>query len=106
MTPEQIQARIINILPDAMIEVEVEKGTTSLQVVSQRFAGRGQLERQRYMLSLLKRELANGSLHIGHLKLYSTEEWELLKPGDGGLCLLEGGSWSAPGRSAIILPHK
>lgn len=106
MTPEQIQARIINILPDAMIEVEVEKGTTSLRVVSQRFAGKNQVERQRYILSLLKRELASGALSIGHLKIYSPDEWDLLRPDDEAAPILQGGSWSAPGRSAIILRHK
>lgn len=97
MTPEQIRGRIINILPDAMIEVEVEKGATSLQVVSQRFAGKSQVERQGYLLSLLKHELASGALSISHLKIYSPDEWDVLRPDDEAAPILQVGSWSMPG---------
>ncbi len=71
MTPQQIEHCIIEDLPDAVIDVEIKRGATVLRVVSQKFAGRGQSERQRHVLSLLKQGLANGSLHISHLKLYS-----------------------------------
>lgn len=95
MTPQQIEHCIIEDLPDAVIDVELKRGATILRVVSQKFAGRGQSERQRHVLSLLKQGLANGSLRISHLKLYSHDEWAVLKPTEKILLIQRNGSWPA-----------
>lgn len=97
MTPQQVECCILKDFPDAVVDVEIKRGATVLQVVSQQFTGRGPSERQRCILSLLKQGLADGSLRIGHLKLYSPDEWALLKPAEESLLIQRNGSWPASG---------
>lgn len=63
MKPEDVEARIYAVLPDAQIELTGVDCSFGLVVVSELLAGQSAVARQRLLLALFADELAAGQLH-------------------------------------------
>jgi len=74
MTPEEIAARIRQVLPDAEIELTGADCHFEVSVVSQRLGSYSQLARQRMLLTLFNQELASGVLHALSIRANTPHE--------------------------------
>lgn len=74
MTEDEIVARIRGLYADAVIDVAGADCNFELYVVTEQFAGRSTLERQRPILALFSEELTSGRLHALSVKARTPAE--------------------------------
>ncbi|MEJ2677465.1 MAG: BolA family transcriptional regulator [Gemmatimonadota bacterium] len=74
MTEDEIRSKVRTLHPHAVIDVAGEDCSFELYVVSDEFAGRNTLERQRPILALFADELACGRLHALSVKARTPAE--------------------------------
>lgn len=74
MKEEEIVERIRTLYPDAVIDVAGEDCSFEVYVVSDAFAGKNTLERQKPILALFKDEIRGGSLHALSVRAKTSEE--------------------------------
>ncbi|MEJ2060544.1 MAG: BolA/IbaG family iron-sulfur metabolism protein [Gammaproteobacteria bacterium] len=74
MTEDEIIARVGALHPGAVIDVAGEDCSFELYVISEDFAGKNTLERQRPILALFNEELASGKLHALSVKARTPAE--------------------------------
>lgn len=76
MNPQEITARILELHPNAIVEVAGENCSFELFVIDDAFDGVGTLQRQRPILALFTDELASGKLHALTVKARTPAEQE------------------------------
>lgn len=71
MTPEQMQARLLQAYPEAKIEVVDLTGTQDhyqVFIESDAFEGLSRIERQRHVMNIFDAELKSGEVHALTIK--------------------------------------
>lgn len=63
MTPEHIQQKIIQGMPDAEINVTGDEGKFIAQVVSEQFTGLTPIKRHKLVYACVDDDIASGALH-------------------------------------------
>ena len=63
MTNAQIRERILEVFPDASVEVQGDGCNASVRVQASEFADMSRVQRQKAVLQLFAAEIADGSLH-------------------------------------------
>lgn len=74
MTEDEIVSRVSALHPGAVIDVAGEDCSFELYVISDDFAGKNTLERQRPILALFSDDLASGRLHALSVKARTPAE--------------------------------
>lgn len=74
MTEDEIRSKVRTLYPHAVIDVAGQDCSFELYVVSDEFAGRNTLERQRPIVALFAHELACGRLHALSVKARTPAE--------------------------------
>lgn len=63
MTPEHIQQKIIQDMPDAEVKVTGDEGKFTAQVISEQFAGLTPIKRHKLVYACVNDDIASGALH-------------------------------------------
>lgn len=74
MNEAEILARVAALYPDAVMDIAGENCSFELYVISDEFAGKNTLQRQKPILALFKDELATGKLHALSVKAKTPAE--------------------------------
>ncbi len=82
MTSEQLQARIQQLHPETLVEVNDLTGTQDhwqVLVVSPVFDGKMMVEQQRMIMGLLKAEIDSNEVHALSMKTFTPEQYKKFK---------------------------
>lgn len=63
MTPEHIQQKIIQGMPEAEVDVTGAEGKFTAQVVSEQFAGLTPIKRHKLVYACVNDDISSGALH-------------------------------------------
>jgi acid stress-induced BolA-like protein IbaG/YrbA len=63
MTPQHIEQKIIQGMPDAEVSVTGDEGKFTAQVVSEQFAGLTTIKRHKLVYACVNDDIATGALH-------------------------------------------
>jgi acid stress-induced BolA-like protein IbaG/YrbA len=63
MTPQDIQQKIVQGMPDAEVTVTGDEGKFTAQVVSEQFAGLTTIKRHKLVYACVNDEITSGALH-------------------------------------------
>lgn len=74
MDENEIITRIRSLYPDAAVDVSGADCSFEVYAVSEQFAGKNTLQRQRSLLDLFKAELKSGKLHALSIKARTPSE--------------------------------
>jgi BolA protein len=85
MQEQEIVERIKTLYPDASVDLAGADCSFELYVISEQFAGRNTLQRQRSILDLFRDELTSGRLHALSIKARTPAE----QAGSGGLVQIQ-----------------
>ena len=75
MDSSEIESKILEIVPEAEIEVAGADCDFSVTIVSEAFAGLSIMKRQQLILGGFSELLTSGVLHALSIKAYTLEEW-------------------------------
>ena len=75
LEPKVIEQRLLAAFPDAELDIEGEDCNFSLSIISEAFADKSLLDRQKAVLALFKEELKTGALHALTVKAYTMEQF-------------------------------
>lgn len=73
-----LKALIETGLPEAEVLVEGDGAHFSAVVISNLFAGKSRLEKQKIVYNTVQTQLADGTLHALSVKTFTPEEWNNL----------------------------
>lgn len=76
MTPDLLELKIQQSIPDAKIQIETDGTHYFVKVISHEFTGKSRIARQQMIYQTVQTELQNGSLHALSLQTHTPEEWE------------------------------
>lgn len=77
MTNEQIIQLIQQGLPQAKIQLSNDDGRhIDAVIISEDFAGKNLMQRQRLVYQCLSESIAKGDIHAFSMKTYTPQEWE------------------------------
>lgn len=85
MEEQDILARISALYPDALIDLNGADCNFEVYVISEQFAGKNTLQRQRAILDLFGDELKSGKLHALSIKARTPDE----QAGSAGLIQIQ-----------------
>lgn len=68
VSPEVIKSRIIDVIPDAVVEMSGEDCNFGVLVTSSEFEGKSPIQRHRMVNDIFKAEFASGELHALSVK--------------------------------------
>jgi acid stress-induced BolA-like protein IbaG/YrbA len=74
MDIQVLRARILQLLPDASVEISGEGCNLACTVISDKFDGESLLNRQKTILSLVNDEIKSGELHALTIKARTPQE--------------------------------
>lgn len=74
MTNDEVTRRIKGLFPDAFIDIAGENCNFELSVVSEGFAGKTLLQRQKAVLALFKSDITSGDIHAMSIIAKTPEE--------------------------------
>jgi acid stress-induced BolA-like protein IbaG/YrbA len=63
MTPEHIQQKITQGMPDAQVEVSGDEGKFTAQVISAQFEGLNTIKRHKLVYACVNEDITSGALH-------------------------------------------
>jgi acid stress-induced BolA-like protein IbaG/YrbA len=63
MTPQHIQQKILQGMPDAEVSVTGDEGKFTAQVVSEQFTGLSPIKRHKLVYTFVNDDIASGALH-------------------------------------------
>lgn len=75
ITHADITQRIVDLLPEAEVDIEGEDCNVVVTVISDHFEGLTPVKRQQVVLAGFTDALANGRLHALSVKPYTLSEW-------------------------------
>jgi len=75
METERVATLIRDGLPGAQVEVTGDGSHFQALVVSDLFAGRNPIERQRLVMATVKAHIESGELHALSIKTFTPEQW-------------------------------
>lgn len=76
MELEEVKQKILSVIPDAQVSVEGEGCNFSVTVVSDSFAGKMPVVRQKLVMGPFKELITSGDVHALGVKAYTTEEYQ------------------------------
>ena len=76
MQVEDVQALILQAIPECQVEVTIEGSHAHLVVVSDVFEGLNAVKKQQLVYGALKESIASGDIHAVHMKTYTPAEWQ------------------------------
>lgn len=76
MTPEILELKIQEGIPDAKIIIDSDGTHFFVTVISTVFAGKTRVAKQQLVYRTVEMELQNGALHALSLQTYTPPEWE------------------------------
>ncbi len=74
MTGEEVVQRVRSLYPDAVVDVAGEDCSFEIHVISDAFAGRNTLQRQKPILGLFMEDIRSGTLHALSIKANTPSE--------------------------------
>ncbi|MCU0833117.1 MAG: BolA/IbaG family iron-sulfur metabolism protein [Chromatiaceae bacterium] len=75
METEVVAALIRAGVPDAQVQVSGDGSHFEAVVVSEAFAGKSPIQRQRLVMDSVRREIESGELHALSIKTLTPEQW-------------------------------
>ena len=75
MEANTVEKKILELVPEAELEIEGADCDFKVVIVSESFEGMSQMKRQQLVLSGFTDELASGALHALTVKAYTLSEW-------------------------------
>ena len=75
MEAAAVENKVLEVLPDAELEVEGADCDFTVTVISEKFAGLNTVKRQQLVLSAFSELLATGELHALTVKAFTLDEW-------------------------------
>ncbi len=76
MIENEIQELVLNQIPEAGVEVQVNGNSYMLQIVSDAFNGLRPLKRQQLVYSCIDEKIKSGEMHAVTMRLFTPDEWE------------------------------
>ena len=76
MSPEEVQAVLESALPDCQFQVATDGGHFNIVAIGDLFEGKRPVQRQQVIYAALKEQIASGSIHAVHMKLFTPDEWQ------------------------------
>ena len=74
MELQTLKSMLLETLPDASINIDVEGNNYTMTVVSDEFAGKKLLERQKMVMAPYKSLITSGDIHSLSIKTFTPEE--------------------------------
>lgn len=74
MTPQQIQQKIMQGMPDAEVSVTGDEGKFTAQVVSEQFTGLTPIKRHKLVYACVNDDITSGALHALTIVARTPEE--------------------------------
>ncbi len=78
MTPEDVEKILREGLPDCEFVVQRDGSHYAIRAVGQVFDSKRPVQRQQLVYAALKEQIASGSIHAVHMKLFTPKEWQKL----------------------------
>lgn len=75
MQTDAVATLIRDGIPGSQVEVRGDGSHFDAVVVSDRFAGKSLIERQRLVMATVKPQIESGELHAISIKTYTPEQW-------------------------------
>ncbi|MDE0841446.1 MAG: BolA/IbaG family iron-sulfur metabolism protein [Porticoccaceae bacterium] len=76
MTPEDVEKILREGLPDCEFVVQRDGSHYAIRAVGQVFDSKRPVQRQQLVYAALKEQIASGSIHAVHMKLFTPKEWQ------------------------------
>lgn len=76
MTPEDVEKILREELPDCEFVVQRDGSHYAIRAVGQVFDSKRPVQRQQLVYAALKEQIASGSIHAVHMKLFTPKEWQ------------------------------
>ncbi|MFL3645550.1 MAG: BolA family protein [Cellvibrionales bacterium] len=76
MSPEEVENTLREGLPDCEFVVQRDGSHYAIRAVGKVFDGKRPVQRQQVIYAALKEQIASGSIHAVHMKLFTPDEWQ------------------------------
>jgi acid stress-induced BolA-like protein IbaG/YrbA len=76
MTEPEIERLIVEAIPEAQIEIQINGNSFMLRVISDAFEGLRALKRQQLVYSCINDKIKSGEMHAVTMRLFTLEEWK------------------------------